>query len=744
MGRARTIARRTFLIGSAAIAGGVAFGAYLYRQPLANPLAKGLENGEATFNPWVKISGEKITLITPHGDMGQGVAHMQAILIAEEMDLELGQFEIDFGQPSSAYYNGGFTVEGAETMTAFLPLSEETLAASIAPTLKIVGLQGTGGSSSTIDSYEKLRKAGAVARETLKAAAATKFNVDVTRLNTRAGAVILPDGQEIAYTELAAAAALLEPAPAPALRDPSQWRLVGKSTKRVDTDAKSTGLQAFGIDVQVDGMVHAAVRVNPRRTALSAYDAETAKNMRGVIEILEVTNGIAVIADNTWRAIEAVNAIECTWSEAEYPAGQADHWQALSEALDAGGGLTWRNDGDVGEDTDSAGNINVEYRTPYVAHQPLEPLNATIHVTDDGAVVWTGHQLPQYVCTQVAKITGHDDDKVTFHNQYMGGSFGHRFEIEVVNLCAEIASRMRGTPVKLTYSREEDFQNDFPRQIAMARGSGRVAGGKVESLDLSIASAPPLISQSWRAGIPVAGPDFQIAAGTFNAPYDIQNFRVCASTVNGLAPTSSWRSVGASNGGFFIESLMDELIHEAGGEPIEERLRLCNDPLARGCLEAVAEMSGWGGELGEGRGRGVALVKSFGVPVAEVIEVTNSERGIRIDRVWVACDVGRVIDPVNFESQVQGGVVWGLGHAMNCEITYSDGMAEQTNYHDHEGMRLYQCPAIEVRGLENGEKVLGIGEPPVPPAAPALANAIFAATGKRIRELPLNRHIDFV
>ena len=271
-----------------------------------------------------------------------------------------------------------------------------------------------------------------------------------------------------------------------------------------------------------------------------------------------------------------------------------------------------------------------------------------------------------------------------------------------------------------------------------------MANGQVETMDLQIATVSSSRSQFGRIGMSMPGADTQIPAGAWNAPYALPNFRVRAYAVPELAPTSSWRSVGASTGGFFSECFLDELVHAAGADPMAERLRLCNHDVSRKVLEAVAEMSDWGSDLGAGRGRGVALVESFGVPVAEVIEVTNTDNGIRIDKVFVAADVGRIVDPVNFENHVQGAVVWGLGHAMNCEITYSDGMAEQSNYHAHEGMRLHQCPQIMVRGLENAEKIRGIGEPPVPPAAPALANAIFAATGQRIREMPFNKHVDFL
>ena len=565
----------------------------------------------------------------------------------------------------------------------------------------------------------------------------------MAELKTQSGHVILPDGREIAYTALAATAATLEPVTDIALRDPSAWRLIGKATERMDIIAKSTGTLSYGIDLEMDGMVHAAVRTNPRRTGVVSYDTTAAEELRGVQGFVEVTNGVAALADNTWRAFQAANAVDVEWEPAAYPAEQDGHWAALEAAYDDAEiePTAWRNDGDA-EALSPA--LEAEYRAPYVAHQPLEPLNAIVRVTEDGVEVWTGHQMPRFLQQVVAGVTGHEAEQVTFHNQYAGGSFGHRLEFEHIKLATEIADQMRGTPVKLTYTREEDFAQDFPRHIAMARGRGAVADGQVKGVDIAVAAPSVINSQMGRIGMGGMGPDSQLSAGIFNAPYGLETFRVTTREVPGLAPTSSWRSVGASWGGFFIETLMDELIHEAGADPVEERLRLITDPVARGVLEAAADMASWGGELAPGKGRGVALVESFGVPVAEIVEVAETEDGIRLDTVWVAADAGTVVDPVNMENHIQGGVIWGLGHAMNSEITYSDGMAEQANYYDAEGMRLYQTPEIVVKTLTASPAIKGIGEPPVPPAPPALANAIFAATGTRLREMPFNRFVDFV
>lgn len=746
MGRIKTIARRTFLIGSAAIVGGVAFGTYLVKRPHDNPLEDGLAEGAAAFNPWVLIDGEKIILITPHGDKGQGVLSAQAALIAEELDVEFGQFETSFGEPSGAYWNHAFAEEGVPFKATDESFMAESMRSFMRGMVKLIKMQGTGGSTSMPDSWVKLREAGAVARETLKLAASQKSGVPVDALKTANGAVQLPDGSELKYTDLAGLAATLEPVTDVTLRDPSQWRLIGKPMQRLDILGKSTGTLDYGIDVTVEGMLHATVRVNPRQFgAMKSFDATTAKSMRGVRDIFEITGGIAVVADNTWRAIQAAEAVEIDWDDAPYPAEQDAHWQALSESfgeenLDS----MWRDDGDVDEATSVATVFEAEYRSPYVAHAPLEPLNAIVEVREEGVEVWTGHQVPIMLQQQIAGVTGHEPEQITFHNQYMGGSFGHRLEFEHLRQAAEIAMKMPGVPVKMTYSREEDFAHDFPRHIAMGRCRGTVENGLISSVDVAIAAPSVLGSQMGRAGISLPGPDAQIATGAWNNPYKIDHYRMCAFRAPELAPVSSWRSVGAPGAGFVFDTFIDELCHEAGVDPMEERLRLMDHEASRKVLEAVAEMSSWGSPIGANRGRGVAFVESFGVPTAEVVEVTATEDGIKLDRVFVACDVGTIIDPVNFENLVQGGVVYGLGHAINCEITYADGMAEQSNYHAHEGMRMYQCPEIIVKGLENGSKIRGIGEPPVPPAAPALGNAIFAATGQRLREMPFNKFIDFV
>lgn len=742
--RAGAIARRTFLIGSAALAGGVAFGVYVLRRPHPNPLADDLAADEATFNPWVKIGPGGITLVAPHTDVGQGIRSLQAALIAEELDVEFGQFDVVPGPPAAAYWN----TAGGDDLLPYPPgdrgFVAETMRGAVAAVGKLLAMQVTGGSMSVPDSFVKLREAGAVARETLKLAASRRSGHPVAALTTEGGRVVLPDGTRIPYTALAVEAADLRPVTKVALRDPASWRLLGRGMERLDIVAKSTGTLAYGIDLRHEDMVHAAVRLSPRRGRLLTYDASSAMAMEGVQRVLEVTDGLAVIADNTWTAFQGAQALTVEWGPAPFPADQDAHWQRLAEAFaDAQLDREWRHDGDVPRALAAAEGLALEYRAPYLAHAPLEPLGALTLVTDERAEMWVAHQFPGFAQAMVADITGHHIDRVGLHNQFAGGSFGHRLEFENVRCGAEIARQLPGTPVKLTFRREEDFAREYVRHIGLCRVTGQVRDGQVETLDIATASPAVLNEQMARIGLPAGMPDGQLRAGLWNAPYAIPNMRVRAYAAEGLAPVSSWRSVGASINGFFLEAALDELIAAAGADPLEERLRLCREPSAQRVLEAVGEMCRWGEDPGPGRGRGIALVVSFGVPVAEVVEVTRTDAGIRIDRVWVAAEVGRVLDPVNFENQVQGGVVWGLGHAMNCEITWRDGMAEQRNYDAFSAMRLHQCPEIIVRGLEHGA-VRGIGEPPVPPAAPALANAIFAATGMRLREMPFARFVDFV
>lgn len=773
MGKIKTIARRSFLIGALGVVGGAAFGVYRYKTPYTNPLKKGLNTGEAAITPFVKIDGEGITLITPRADKGQGAYSLQAMLLAEELDVDPTHVKLSPGMPAKAYYNSAVLGEAMPGMGHVMG--------------KLLAIQVTGGSSTAPDMFTRMRVAGAVARETLKKAAAKEFNVALSDLSTEDGHVIMADGKRVAYRDLAPKLAQLQPVKKVSLRPKSEWRYLGKPMRRLDIVPKSTGQQIYGIDLEFDDMLYASVRVNPRQGGKRlSFNADIAKTMRGVKKVASITNGVAVIADNTWRAFQALDAVDIEWGAAPYPASSEQMWTVLENHLDdkfrhirkrdignAEASFREAPSGEAGPDRSA--RLEASYRVPHLAHAPLEPMNAVVKYTEDRLDIWTGTQIPLDLRRHAAELCGLGEDNISVHVQMMGGSFGRRLEDTYVMQAIEVAMAMPGLPIKMTWSREHDFSHDYPRPMALAHMRGVVENGAIKTMDIDLCSASVAGSQFVRligSAPPIA--DLTMTAGADDQPYTFPNYRVSGYKAPEMVPISSWRSVGASQNGYFHECFLDELIHKAGLDPLMARLEhLKDDPLSVKVLEVVAEMANWNGavqkEAQEGtlertlgaaassnsnpdsnldshvekRGRGVAFVKSFGVRTAVIVDVVQTTHGIKIEKVWGAAEVGMVLDPINFEAQFSGGIIWGLGHAMNCELTYENYVPTQTNFHDYQAMNLYQTPEIIVRGLENGDEITGMGEPGVPPAAPALANAIFAATGQRIRELPLYNSIDF-
>lgn len=747
MGISGRIARRSFLIGSAAIVGGVAFGSYYVTRPVDNPLLKDIAEGEVAITPFVKITKDGITLIVPRADVGQGIISTQAHLIAEELDVDPHHVNLDPGQPHPAYAN----VTIAANSLPFHPLDESFIPSTARNFMtlfsRLSGTQFTGGSSSVTDLHHRLRTAGAVARETLKTAASSRTGVAVSKLRTENGHVVLPDGEKINYTALAADAARIDPVEKVELREPKHWRRLGKPFQRTDIPAKSTGKQKYGIDVVLPGMLYATVRANPGRgSGIGRYDSKAAQSMRGVRAVVKVSDGLGIIADNTWRAFRAAAAVEIEWKKPSRPSNSAAMWRILEEAAtEENQNSRLRDDGDVVAAMNGKDVITAEYRTPYLAHAALEPLSATVLVETDQVIIWTATQIPSLVRDTAAELTGVRADRVIVNVLPAGGSFGRRLDQDYVIQAIEIAMAVPGTPVKTTWSREEDMARDFPRPLHLARGRGTIENGRVVAYDLDSISSS--LADDWlgRVFFTPPGPDALLVWGAYDQPYRIPNYRVTGYRVSDLVPGGLWRSPGASSNAFFHESFLSELIRAAGADPLHERLRLIEDSVSRQVLEAVGEMSSWQGpNIGKNRGRGIAFSHYHHVPVGVVIDVSMTERGLRIDEVWIAADCGTVFDPVNAEAQLTGAAVFGLGHAMNCEITYKDFAPIQTNYHAFEGMRLYQTPSFHTRLLENNHRVRGLGDQSTGPAAPALADAIFSATGERLRELPFNRQIDFV
>ncbi len=744
MSRLKTITRRTLLLGSAAVAGGVVFGYWRYKTPYENPLLSELNEGQVALTPYVRIDQSGITIIAPRAEMGQGIHTTLAALVAEELDVTLDDVEVEHGPASKAYYNAVALEEGIWVSALDRSKTAERIRAATHIPAKFIGMQITGGSSSTPDAYFKMRKAGAAARTVLLQAAAKKLNADVASLTTANGYVIAADGKKLPYTEIAALAAEIEPPEDPALKPQSEWKILGHSLPRVDMLAKCTGTAEYAIDMRLPGMLNATVKMNPKLGGeMRSYDASRAESMPGVEKIVPLAGGVAVIASNTWLAFKAADAIEFDWGDAPYPATSAEQFTLLEDAFLGKDDSQFRDDGDVDKAFADGTILEGEYRVPYLAHATMEPLCAVALLDDDRLDIWAGNQNPTQAVKESAKLTDIDAENIHVHTTLMGGGFGRRSEMDFIKLAVQVAQSMPGVPVKTTWSREEDTRHDTYRPPAIARFRAAVANGAATALDLKISSPSVTASAMARLGIPSAGPDVAIVQATWDQPYAIPNYRVTGFRAPEMLPISFWRSVGASQNGFFHESAIDELAHAAGTDPLEMRLSLMSDDTSRKVLEAVGQMSDWGSELPPGVGRGVAFVMSFGVPVAEVIEVADTPLGIKILKVYAAVDIGTALDPRNVEAQVQSGVNFGLAAAIMGEISVADGAVEQSNFHDYDAIRMRQAPAIEVKILENGDKIRGIGEPATPPAAPALANAIFAATGKRIRELPLKKHVKF-
>jgi len=749
-----TIARRTLLIGAAATAGGLGIGYYYYRRPYKNPLDKTPHEREAIFNPYLKIGFDNsITIIVPRAEMGQGVQTTLAALVAEELDVGLDAISVEHGPASWAYYNRAGLADGGPFAKFDESFVAEAARGAFGATGKMLGLQMTGGSSSTVDAFGKMREAGAMARTLLLQAAAEMFWTAPESLITKDRTVVVREtGKSATYGALAAKAAMLTPPKTVELKKPADWKYLGKPQPRLDVTDKSTGKARYGIDVDLPDMLHATVRMNPHLGGvLKSFDASKAQKMPGIVKIVEIGNGVAIIADNTWRAFQAADAITFDWGAADYPASTAEMFAKIEQRAAYGEGFGFRNNGDVEEVFKAARPedvIEAEYKAPFLAHGCMEPMNSTARWKDGVLDIWTPTQVPTLVQMAAAREFGIAGDAANVHVTYLGGGFGRRLEVDYAIYAMRAAKHTDGRPVKVTWTREEDTTHDIYRPAALGRFRGLVSKGSLPvAVDGNIAAPSVLksvVGRDWPY-VPLAGPDKIVAEGSFDQPYEISNYRICGAVVDLNVPVGFWRSVGNSYNGFFHESFMDELAHKSGIDPVEMRLKLmAKYPPAVKAVAKAAEMSGWKEPLEPGKARGIAFTLSFGTWVAEVVQVAQEGDAIRIEKVWCAADVGIALDPRILESQMQSAIIFGLSSAVGQEITFKDGKVEQSNFLDFPALRINQAPAIEVAILQNSEWMGGAGEPGVPPSLPALANAVFALTGKRVRELPLSKQVMFV
>jgi isoquinoline 1-oxidoreductase beta subunit len=711
-----SVTRRQFVVSSASAAGGLAISvafAGLADAASIGAQAWGADITPNEINAFLAINPDGSILIrSPHNEMGQGAITALPMIVAEELECDWSKVKVEY--------------------------------ASSARNLRdhnVYGDMVTAGSRGVRTTWQMLLQAGASARVRLIAAAAQRWNVPEAECEAANSKVLHKmSGRSLDYGTLAAEAGKIKLAKEPVIRTPDQFKLIGKRLPRLDTPLKINGSAKFAIDTQIPGMVYAAISACPVFGGkLKSVDEAPATGRRGVQQVVKLDNAVAVVADRFWRAKEALALLKPEWETGE--AGKTDSAQFAKLYRDTLDGpmVSARNDGDV-DDVFAKGGKIVEalYEAPHLAHATMEPLNATVHLQADKLEVWLGTQAPMGSIRQAAAASGLRPEQIAIHNCFLGGGFGRRTANDEMRQAILIAKQV-GKPVKLVWTREEDMTQDRYRPQATVRMKAALdADGMPVAFDAKIAVGS--ILRSVGMSKVENGVEAQAVEGFANTNYKIPNLRVGCMLKNTHVPVMFWRSVGSSQNAFFMESYIDELAHAAGQDPYKfRRLLLAHRPDFLGVLDKVAEKSDWGKPLPAGRGRGIAVHESFGSIVGQVAEVTVSQKGeVRVDRVVAAVDCGHVVNPGIVEAQIESGVIYGLSAALYGEITIKDGRVEQGNFHDYQVVRLADTPKIEVYlALSDGKKWGGIGEPGTPPTAPAVANAVFAATGQRVRSLPL-------
>ena len=720
--------RRDFL----KVGAGLTLGVVLTPNMLAQVAGPGRAGGEvvakATLEPnaFVRIGADNtVTVVVKHIEMGQGTFTGLPTLVAEELDADWSQIRVEPAPADAKRYNNLFWGPA----------------------------QGTGGSTAVANSYEQLRKAGAAARAMLVAAAAQRWNVAPQSVTVSKGVVWHnPSGRKATFGELAAAASKLRVPEDVKLKDAKDFVYIGKHAPRTDSRAKTNGTAQYTQDVKLPGMLAAVVMHPPRFGAkVKSFDAAKAKAMPRVVEVVQIPSGVAVLAQDFWSAKQARDALTVEWDETDaFKLSSADilaQYRALAEKP----GLSARRDGDVGKALAEAGKtLHAEFEFPYLAHATMEPMNCVMRLSGGRCEVWNGEQFQTVDQAMVAGVLGLKPEQVSLNMLFAGGSFGRRanphsdYLVETANIVKAIDGR---SPVKLVWTREDDMHAGYYRPLYYhALKAALDAQGNVVAWQHRIVGQSILTGTAFESMMVKEGVDMTSVEGASTLPYAIDNLAVELHSPKLPVPVQWWRSVGSTHTAYSTETFIDELAAAVGKDPYALRRALLEKhPRHKGALELAAQKAGWTKPLAKGgaaerRGRGIAVHESFNTFVAQVAEVTvNRDGSFRVDRVVCAVDCGVAVNPDVIRAQMEGGLGYGLSAALHGAITLKDGIVEQSNFHEYIPLRIDEMPAIEVYIVPSTEKPSGVGEPATPVIAPAVANALFAATGKRLRKLPFDR-----
>ena len=713
MAAAGALDRRSFLVGVSATAGGLALG---FAAPFAvDPACAAAAAAEITC--WVAIAADDtVTIRVAHDEMGQGAITGLAMLVAEELECDWSKVRTEIVSPQENVRRG-----------------------------RVWGDTATGASRSIASSQLYLRKAGAMARQMLIAAAALRWQVPVMECTARNSTIThTPSGRSVTFGAVAESAAKVEPPAEVALKDPSAWKLVGQPRRRLDVLAKVTAEPVYAIDLRLPDMLYAAIAQCPVFGGrLKSVDESSIAGRSGIRGVVRMPNAVAVVADSWWRAQRAVAALAVTWDD-----GGNGGLSSGSIADVVRGGLTaapaqvGRADGDTAAALAAAARrIEADYAVPFLAHATMEPQTCTAHVTADGVEVWAPTQDPATALATAAIAAGVPNDKVIVHRMLLGGGFGRRAPIQDFVRQAVVIAKEFKEPVKLVWTREQDIAHDQYRSCGMARlAAGFDAEGTPVALTIRLAG-PSFVASLVPAFGPNIGDRTFVSGLAEEMPYDVPNYLVDYVIRGTAVPLGVWRAINYTQNAFYKESFIDEMAHAVGADPYLFRRKLLGkDPRSLGVLDAAADKADWGGALPPGVHRGIAVNTACGSYCAQVVELSVTAGRVRVHRVVSALDMGYAVNPLSIEMQTEGAVLFALTAALNGEITIKDGAAEQSNFDEYEMLRMADMPRVETVIVPSGGFWGGVGEPPVPPLAPALCNAIFAATGKRIRSLPLKNH----